>query len=119
MYHKCHKVNFRRDGSYIDSPDWIKKKKAKINPENKNDKCFQYTVTVALSHGEIKYNPERASNIRPFINKYKSKRINYLLKIGDWKMFENNNPTIDLNIACVKEKEICPAYISKINSNWE
>ena len=26
MYYKCHKVNFTRVGSYIDSPDWIKKK---------------------------------------------------------------------------------------------
>ena len=28
MYYKCHKVNFRHGGSYIDSPDWIKRKKA-------------------------------------------------------------------------------------------
>ena len=27
MYYKCHKVNFRHGSSYIDSPDWIKKKK--------------------------------------------------------------------------------------------
>ena len=40
MYYKCHKVNFGRGGSYIDSPDWMKKKKATINPKNKNDKCF-------------------------------------------------------------------------------
>ena len=26
-YYNCHKVNFRRVGSYIHSPDWIKKKK--------------------------------------------------------------------------------------------
>ena len=25
MYDKCHRVNFRHGGSYIDSPDWIKK----------------------------------------------------------------------------------------------
>ena len=29
-YYKCHKVNFRRGDLYIDSPDWIKKKKATI-----------------------------------------------------------------------------------------
>ena len=28
MYYKCHYVNFRRGGSYIDSPDWIKKEKS-------------------------------------------------------------------------------------------
>ena len=28
LYYKCHKNFFKRDGSYIDSPDWIKKKKS-------------------------------------------------------------------------------------------
>ena len=37
----CHQVNFKGDGSYIDSPNWIKKKKARINLKNKNDKCFR------------------------------------------------------------------------------
>ena len=27
MYYKCRKINFRRGDSYIDSPDWMKKKK--------------------------------------------------------------------------------------------
>ena len=51
LYYKCHKINLNRGGSYIYSRDWIKKKKAAINPKNKNDsKCFQYAVTVALYH---------------------------------------------------------------------
>ena len=33
MHYKCHKVNVKQDGSYISSPDWVKKKKATINPE--------------------------------------------------------------------------------------
>ena len=51
MYCKCHKVNFKRGGSYIDSPDWIK--------------SFQYAATVALNYEEIKWNPEKVSNIKP------------------------------------------------------
>ena len=31
MYHKCDKGNFNRNSSYIDSPDWIKNKKATIS----------------------------------------------------------------------------------------
>ena len=54
MYYKCHTVNFKRGGSYIDSPDWIKRKKATINPKNTDDKYFQYAVTVALNYEEIK-----------------------------------------------------------------
>ena len=34
LYHKCHKINLNHVGSYIDSPDWIKNKKATINPIN-------------------------------------------------------------------------------------
>ena len=25
LYYKCNKINFKHDGPYIDSPDWIKK----------------------------------------------------------------------------------------------
>ena len=34
-------------------------------------------------------------------------------------MFEKNNLAIALNIFYTKQKEICPAHISKINSNCE
>ena len=54
MYYKYHKVIFWRGGSDIDSPGWMKKKKAIINPKNKNDECFQYAVTVALNYEKIK-----------------------------------------------------------------
>ena len=27
LYYKCHKLNFKRGGSYIDSPNWIRNKK--------------------------------------------------------------------------------------------
>ena len=83
------------------------------------DKCFQYAVTVALNHEKIKWNPERFSKIKPFINKYNWKGINYRSKIDDWKTSEKNNPTIALNILYIKEKEIYPAYISKHNSARE
>ena len=45
MHCRCHKVNFRQGGSYIDSPDWIKKKRSK--------NYFQYAATVALNYKEI------------------------------------------------------------------
>ena len=55
LYYKCHKINPNRGGSYIDFPDWIKNKKATINPINKkHNKYFQNAVTVALNYEEIK-----------------------------------------------------------------
>ena len=70
-------MNFKRGGSYIDSPDWIKKKKATINLKNKDDRCFQYAATVPLNYREIKWTPKRISSTKPFINKYNWDKIKY------------------------------------------
>ena len=60
LYYKCHKINPSRVGSYIDSLDWIKSKKATINPISKKDnKCFQYAVTFTLNNEETKKDPQR------------------------------------------------------------
>ena len=114
-YYKCHKVNFKRGGLYIDSPDWIKKKKTIINLKNEDDKCLQYAASAALNYEEIESHPERVSNIKPLMNKYNQEGINYPSKTDDWKTFEKNNPTLALNILDVKEKEKLPAGISKHN----
>ena len=54
LYYKCHKINRNRSGSYLDSPDSIKNKKTTINPINKKDnKCFQYVITVELNYKGI------------------------------------------------------------------
>ena len=45
-------------GSYIDFPDWIKKRKATMNLKNTDNKCFQYVVTVALNYGETESHPQ-------------------------------------------------------------
>ena len=74
-------------------------------------------VKVALSYKETESHTERVSNIKP--NKHNGKGIDYSAKVDVWKTFEKNNPTIALNILYIKEKEICPACISKINSNCE
>ena len=69
LHYNLNKVSLSRGGSYIDSPKWVKNKMATINPQNKkDDKCFQYAVTVALNHEQIKGHPERISKIKPFID---------------------------------------------------
>ena len=110
MHYKCHKVRFKRGGSYIDSLDWIKNKKATINPKNEDDKFYQFAATVALNYEKIEPHPKRVSNIKLFINKYTLEGINYPSKIDDFKKFEKNYPSISLNILYIKEKEIFPGY---------
>ena len=59
----------RKGASYIDSPEWLKNKKATINPKNNDDNCFQYALTAAVIFENIKSHPERVSNLKPFIGK--------------------------------------------------
>ena len=60
LYYNLSKVTLSRGRSYIDSPKWLRNKKATINPKNKkDDRCFQYAVTVALNYEQIKDHPER------------------------------------------------------------
>ena len=49
-YYKLHKINLNRGGLYIDSTEWLKNKKATINPKNNDDKYFQFAKTEALNH---------------------------------------------------------------------
>ena len=70
MYYQCQKSDLKRGASHIDSSDWIKNKKATINPENNDAKCFQYTVTVAINHEKIIKYPQRIAKPKSFINNY-------------------------------------------------
>ena len=54
-----------------------------INPKNDDNKCFQYSITVALNHQNIENNPERISNIKPFTDNYNWKDIDFPAGIKD------------------------------------
>ena len=71
-------INHKHDCSYIDSPGWIKKKRATRNPKSNDNKCFQYAATITLNYEKIKWNPERILNIKLFIKKYNWDKIKYL-----------------------------------------
>ena len=116
-YH-IHKTNLKRGKSHPKSPEWILNKRTTINPKNKDNKCFQYSITVALNHQNIENHPERISNIKPFIDQYNWKGID---GIKDWKKFERNNKTIALNILSVQHNKetINLKYKSKYNLKRE
>ena len=70
MSYYIYKTSLSRGRSCMKSPEWIVNKRATINPKNKDNKCFQYSITVALNHQKIESHPERISNIRPHIEWY-------------------------------------------------
>ena len=117
-YH-LHKISLNRGSSYTESSDWIKNKGTTINPKNtKDNNCFQYAVVSALNYQNIDSHPERISKVKPFINNYNWKSINFLAGHKYYSAFERNNRGIALNILYVpyNTKQIRQAYISKDNN---
>ena len=114
LYYDLNKISISKGGSYIDSPKWLKNKKSTINPKNNDYKYFQYAVTLALNLDKINNHPERISKIKPFIEEYNWKDIDFPSTSKDWKKFELNNE-VALNILYVPHntKKIEIAYKSK------
>ena len=71
LHYDFNKISLDKGGSHIKTPAWLSAKKAKINFQNKkDDKCFQYALTVALNYEKINTNHQRISKIEPFIDQY-------------------------------------------------
>ena len=98
MEYHFHKISLNRGSSYIKSPECIKNKGVTIDPKNsKNSNCFQYAITAALNHQNIGQHPERISKLKPFINNYNWKDIEFPSHSKDWRKFEQNNKAIAVN----------------------
>ena len=79
----------RRSESYIKSSEWLKSKKATINPKNINDdNCFQYSIAVALDHKNIGIDLQRILKIKPFITRYNWDGIEFPATQKDRKKFK-------------------------------
>ena len=87
----------------------------------RHDNCFQYAITVALSHQNIGRNLQRILEIKSFFNQYNWKEIHFPSHEKDWKKFEQNNKTITLNILFIPHntEEIRHVYKSKHNYERE
>ena len=77
LYYDLNKINISKGESYTDSPKWLKNKKSTINPKNNDYKCFQYAITLALNLDKINNHSERISKIKPFIEEYNWKDIDF------------------------------------------
>ena len=101
LYINVHRLVLTRGSSYIELPEWLKSKKAVINPQNKDEECFKWTVIEALHHEEIKHHPERISLLRSY--EY-WKGVEFPVSIKKIDKFENNNPGIAVNVLFSNKK---------------
>ena len=91
-----------RGSSFIPLPIFIMRKKAIINMENKDDKCFLWSILRYL-HPREKHST-RINDLKKYENDLNFKEINFPVKVKDITKFENNNPVIPgINVFSVND----------------
>ena len=106
--------------SELNSLGWLRgKKEAIINNNNNNNNDFQNDLHDALNYQTIETHLERISKLNPYINNYNWEGIDFPAGSKEWKIFEENNKTIALNILFIPRntKIIRIACKSKYNNN--
>ena len=99
------KINLNRGGSYIDSSICIKSKKAIINLKYNEDKCFRYTISVALNHEKIKKDLQKIRKFWSFIKQFEWKGITFPSRATNCKKFKTNYNLIALNVWLIPHKK--------------
>ena len=100
-------------GSYIDLPEALKNKKAIINIQNEDDKCFMWSVLRALYPKDT--NPQRVDNdLKSKQDSINMKGIRYPVNFRDIDRFESQNPEISITILGYnKDERVYPLKISR------
>ena len=121
FYYSLYKITLNRAGSSINPPSWLKNKIATVNPNNKDNECLKYAITVALNHERIKKDPQRISKINYFSDQNKGGQF------GRRQSFHHTQNTVKSSNKTIKQsllisllyhttlKKIKHAYKSKYN----
>lgn len=104
---EIHTVKYKpmKGSSYIPLQDFIMRKKAILNMENKHEKCFQWSILRYLY--PVEKHATRISDIKKYEDELHLKKIEFPVKLKDINTFENQNPDIPgINVFSVNEKKI-------------
>ena len=114
LEYEFHEIDIIRTESYIITPDWIASKKATINPKNEKDnKCFQWSIIAGLNYNIIK-----EKELKKLL-KFKRVDTDFSSHQRGWENFEQGNNSIALNVLFVSHnsEEIKFAYKSIYNKH--
>ena len=101
---EIHTVEYKpsKGSGYIPLPEFIMRKKAIINMENKDDKCFLWSVLRYLH--PVQKNVSRINDLRKYENDLNFKGIDFPIKFKDIQKFENQNPDLPgINVFSVND----------------
>ena len=112
---EIHIVNYKpiKGSSYIPLPDFLMRKKAIINVENKDNKRFPWSILRYLH--PIEKHETRLTDIRKYENVLNFKGIDFPVKLKDITKFENQNPNLPgVNVFSVNDNnKIYPLRINQ------
>ena len=103
---EIHTVEFNpmKGSSYIPLPDWISNKKAIVNIENKDEKCFIWCILRYLHPRED--NDTRLTDLKKYEFSLNTKGITFPMKLNHISKFEKLNPSIPgINVFSVNENK--------------
>ena len=100
-------------GSYIPLDPYLANKKALINMQNEDDKCFMWSVLRALYPKDT--NPQRVDNdLKSKQDSINMKGIRYPVDLKAIDRFETQNPNISISVVGYnKENLVHPIRVSK------
>lgn len=82
--------------SYIPLPEKIKKKHSIVNVKNYDNKCFLWVILSALHPAD--QHSDRLSNYLLYEDELNIENISFPVALSEIDTFENNNPTISVNV---------------------
>ena len=103
---EIHTVEFNptEGSSYLPLPDWITNKKAIVNIQNKDEKCFLWCILRYLHPVDEKDN--RITDLKKYEFSLNTKGITFPMKLNHISKFEKLNPTIPgINVFSVNDNK--------------
>ena len=96
--------NPTKGSSYIPLPDWISNKKAIVNIQNKDEKCFLWSILRYLHPKER--DEYKLTGLKEYEFSLNTKGITFPMKIKDITKFEKLNPELPgINVFSVDENK--------------
>ncbi|KAL4147912.1 hypothetical protein QTP88_002239 [Uroleucon formosanum] len=90
--------------SYIPLPACLENKKATINVQNIDNKCFKYSILAKLVNPVNSFRV--GSNYTEVENSYDFSNLNFPTTLSDVGKFEKKNPGVSVNIYSIKQGKL-------------
>ena len=103
---EIHTVEYNptKGSSYIPLPDWISNKKAIVNIENKDEKCFLWCILRYLHPKER--DEERLTGLKKYEFSLNTEGIDFPMKLKHISKFEKLNPSLPgINVFSVNDNK--------------